>query len=130
MRARYLARQDNISRVWLFDIAPTIAKAHGVIVVNSPEEAEVAIIRASAPFETTHPGYFFGLRQHEGRLNFQPGDPAYAAVLKCGRTPVVMTVYLDRPAILTDVKDKVAGLYADFGINDNAFLDVLTGNAK
>ena len=41
-----------------------------------------------------------------------------------------MTVYMDRPAILTDVKDKVAALYADFGVSDGSQLDVLMGNGK
>jgi beta-glucosidase len=118
------------ARVWLFDIDSGVAKAHGFRVVDSPGLADVAIIRASAPFETKHPGYFFGARQHEGRLNFQPGDPAFDALLKCGKTPVVMTVYLDRPAILTEIKDKTAVLYADFGISDDALLDVLVGKAK
>ena len=77
-----------------------------------------------------HPGYFFGRRQYEGRLNFERGDAAYDVLLKCGNTPVVMTVYMDRPAILTEVKDKTAVLYADFGIDDDALLDVLSGKAK
>ncbi len=118
------------AKVWLFQVDPAIAKAHGFTVVESPQDASFAVIRASAPFEILHPGYFFGLRQHEGRLNFQPGDPAYDALLKCGTTPAVMTVYLDRPAILTAVMDKAAVLYADFGINDDALLDVLSGKAK
>jgi beta-glucosidase len=118
------------ARVWLFDVDPAVAKAHGFTVADSPEQADVAIIRASTPFEIKHPGYFFGSRQHEGRLNFQPGDRAFDALLKCGKTPVVMTVYLDRPAILTEVRDKVSVLYADFGIEDNALLDVLSGKAK
>ena len=66
----------------------------------------------------------------KGRLNFQQGDRAFDALLKCGKTPVVMTVYLDRPAILTEVRDKVSVLYADFGIDDDALLDVLSGKAK
>lgn len=117
-------------RVWLFDIAPEVARAHGLVVVKSPKEANIAIIRASAPFETKHPDYFFGARQHEGRLNFEPGDLAYDALLRCGKTPVVMTVYLDRPAILTEVRDKVAVLNADFGVNDDSLLNVVTGKAN
>jgi beta-glucosidase len=39
-------------------------------------------------------------------------------------------VYMDRPAILTDVKDKLAALYADFGVSDASLLDVLMGNGK
>jgi beta-glucosidase len=50
--------------------------------------------------------------------------------VKCGKTPAVMTVYVDRPAILTDVKDKVTALYADFGVSDASLLDVLMGNGK
>ena len=118
------------AKVWLFHVDPTAAKAAGLTVVDSPEQADVAIIRAETPSELLHPGYFFGGRQHEGRLNFQPGDPAYDALLKCGKTPAVMTVDLDRPAILTEVKDKAAALYADFGVSDHALLEVLTGKAR
>jgi beta-glucosidase len=118
------------ARVWLFHVDPAVARAHGYTVVDNPADADTAIIRAEAPFVITHTGYFFGGRQHEGRLNFQPGDPAYDALLKAGKTPVLMTVYMDRPAILTEVKDKVAALYADFGVSDDALLNVLGGKAK
>ncbi len=118
------------AKVWLFHVDPAVAKAHGFTVVDKPEDADVAIIRAEAPFQITHTGYFFGGRQHEGSLNFQPGDAAYDALLKVGKTPAVMTVYMDRPAILTEVKDKVAALYADFGVSDDALLNVLSGKAK
>jgi beta-glucosidase len=115
-------------KVWLFHIAANEAKAHGLVVVDTPAQADIAIIRAETPAEKLHPGYFFGSRQHEGRLNLQLGDPAYDALLQCGKTPTIMTVYMDRPAILTDVKDKVAALYADFGVSDASLLDVLMGN--
>ncbi len=118
------------AKVWLFHVSPAVAQAHGLKVVDSPEQADVAILRAETPSDMLHPGYFFGGRQHEGRLNFQPGDAAYDALLKCGKVPAVMTVYMDRPAILTEVKDKVAALYADFGVSDDALLDVLMGKAK
>jgi beta-glucosidase len=118
------------AKVWLFHVDAAAAKAHGLTVVDDPAQADVAIIRAETPSDMLHPGYFFGGRQHEGRLNFQPGDAAYDALLRCGKTPAVMTVYMDRPAILTEVKDKTAALYADFGVSDNALLDVLTGKTK
>ena len=44
--------------------------------------------------------------------------------------PTIATVYLDRPAILTNVRDKVQALVANFGADDDALLDVLTGRAK
>ena len=118
------------AKVWLFHVDAAAAKAHGLVVVDDPSQADVAIIRAETPSDMLHPGYFFGGRQHEGRLNFQPGDAAYDALLRSGKTPAVMTVYMDRPAILTEVKGKAAALYADFGVSDDALLDVLTGRAK
>ena len=118
------------AKVWLYHVDPSVARAHGLSVVASPGEADVAILRVETPSEMLHPGYFFGSRQHEGRLNFEPGDLAYDALLTCGRTPVIMTVYMDRPAILTNVKDKADVLYADFGVSDDALLNVLTGKAK
>jgi beta-glucosidase len=117
-------------KVFLFGIDAGAAKAHGFTVVDSPAQADVAILRAEAPFETLHPGYFFGGRQHEGRLNFEPGDAAYDALLKCGKTPAVMTVSLDRPAILTEVKDRTAALLGNFGISDDALFAVLSGKAR
>src|SRR5277367_5510603 len=61
-------------KVWLFHIGANEAKAHGLVVVDTPAQADVAIIRAETPADKLHPGYFFGSRQHEGRLNLQPGD--------------------------------------------------------
>lgn len=120
------------ARVWLFGVKADVARTQGFTVVDTPEQAEVSIIRATTPFETLHPGYFFGSRQHEGRLNFQPGDAAYDAVVRsnAAKVPVVMSVYLDRPAILTEVKDKVAALYGDFGVNDEGLLRVVLGKSK
>jgi len=117
-------------KVYLFHVGAEEARAHGLVVVDTPAQADIAIIRAETPAEKLHPGYFFGNRQHEGRLNLQPGDAAYDALMQCGNTRAVMTVYMDRPAILTDVKDKVTALYADFGVSDASLLDVLMGNGK
>jgi beta-glucosidase len=44
--------------------------------------------------------------------------------------PTVVTVYLDRPAILTAIRDRVGALVANFGVSDEALLDVLTGRAR
>ena len=43
--------------------------------------------------------------------------------------PTIVTVYLDRPAILTNVRDKAAAVLGNFGVDDAALFDVLTGKA-
>jgi beta-glucosidase len=91
----------------------------------------VALLRIATPFERLHPNHFFGRMQHEGRLDFRDGDPDYEHVkLASARVPTIATIYLDRPAILSNVRDKVQALLGNFGVDDDALLDVVTGRAQ
>jgi beta-glucosidase len=88
-------------------------------------------VRVSAPFETLHPHHFFGAIQHEGRLDFRDGDPAYEAIKQASASvPTVVAVDLDRPAILTNVREKAKAIIATFGASDAAVLDVIAGRAR
>jgi beta-glucosidase len=126
-----LPLKAQVKRVYLHHVDPQVAARYGWTVVTSPAQADVAIVRTDAPFETLHAAYVFGAMQHEGNLGFRDGDPEYEAIKRISAAvPTIVTVYLDRPAILTAVKDKAAALLANFGISDAALLDVLTGRAK
>lgn len=117
-------------RVYLYHIAPAAAVAEGWTVVDNPAQADVAIVRMHAPYETLHPGYIFGSMQHEGSLTFRDGDPDYDTFKRVSASvPTVVTVYLDRPAILTPLKDGARALIANFGVGDAALLDVIAGKA-
>ncbi|MDR3715082.1 MAG: glycoside hydrolase family 3 C-terminal domain-containing protein, partial [Puia sp.] len=47
--------------------------------------------------------------------------------LAASGTPTVVCVDMDRPTILTEFIDQVPGVFATFGISDDAFLDVVFG---
>lgn len=117
-------------RIFLQGVDPAVAIAHGFTPVSNVEEAELALLRVGTPFEMLHPGFFFGSRHHEGRLDFRAGQPDYALIERASRVPTILVVHLDRPAILTAVRGKVAALVGEFGISDAALLDVLTGAAS
>ncbi|HEY0780703.1 MAG TPA: glycoside hydrolase family 3 N-terminal domain-containing protein [Gemmatirosa sp.] len=118
-------------RVYLHGIAPDAAAREGWTVVADPTQADVAIMRLVAPFERLHPQYVFGSMQHEGSLAFHDGDPDYEAFKRVSAVvPTVVTVYLDRPAILTPLKAHARAVVANFGVSDAALLDVLVGRAK
>lgn len=118
------------TRVYVHNIAAADVERHGLIPVRTLGEAQLAIVRLTAPFEKLHPNFFFGSRQHEGRLDFRDGDADYEQLKRASaKVPAIATVYLDRPAILTNIRDKVKGLVANFGADDAALLDVLTGRA-
>lgn len=119
------------AKVWLFGMDPEAAQSAGLVVVDKVEQADFAIIRAESPSEMLHPHHFFGSRQKEGRLDFRDGDPAYDALKAASaKVPTVLAIFLDRPAVLTNVNDKAAVILANFGASDAAVLDVLLGRAN
>jgi beta-glucosidase len=116
------------SKVYLFGIDAKVAESFGLIPVDSPQAADIAIIRASTPSEVLHPSYALGRFQHEGRLDFRAGDKAYDVLLEASQhVPSIFVVDMGRPAILTHVKDSAAAVLASFGVSDRAMLNVLTG---
>ncbi|MBO9518528.1 MAG: glycoside hydrolase family 3 C-terminal domain-containing protein [Porphyrobacter sp.] len=118
-------------KVWLFGMAPEAAKAAGLSVVDDPKDADFAIVRAETASEMLHPDHFFGSRQKEGRLDFRDGDPAFEALKTASASvPTVLAIFLDRPAILTNVQDKVSAILGNFGADDTAVLDVILGKAS
>lgn len=117
------------AKVWLVGMDADAARAAGLVVVDDPSEADLAIVRTDTPSEMLHPYSFFGSRQKEGRLDFRPGDPAWDALVRAREagTPTALAIFLDRAAVLTGIMDKADIVLANFGANDGAVLDVLAG---
>jgi beta-glucosidase len=118
-------------RVFLHGVDSATAARYGFTVAPDLAHADIAIVRTNAPFQTLHPNYAFGARFHEGDLGFRAGDKEFEEIKRItAAVPTIVTVYLDRPAILTELKDRASGLVGDFGVSDAALLDVLTGVAQ
>lgn len=110
-------------RLYAEGIAPDAAGRYGTLVAT-PEEADVALLRLTAPFEP-RPGMFEGFF-HQGSLAF-PQEEIERINAVCATVPTVLEIYLDRPAILTPFAETAAALIVDFGASDHAVLDVLFG---
>ncbi|MDG2175780.1 MAG: glycoside hydrolase family 3 N-terminal domain-containing protein [Gammaproteobacteria bacterium] len=120
---------DTGTALYLHGIDAAIAQTYGFKIVDDPEKADIAIIRASAPYQILHPDYVFGRMQHEGDLSFKDGNTEYEQIKKISAiVPTIVTVYLDRPAILTNIIDKADAILGNFGISDAALMDVIVGN--
>ena len=118
-------------RVYLHGIGPGAAQREGWTVVNDPKQADVAILRLAAPFEQLHPGYMFARFMHEGSLIFHEGEASYEMFKRVSAVvPTIVTVYLERPAILTPIKEKARAIIGNFGVSDDALIDVLVGRAS
>ena len=118
-------------RLFLYQVDPRVASQYGFTLADSPEQADLALLRVSAPYETLHPNYMFGSMQHEGSLDFAEGNAELEMINRAAaKVPTIVTIYLDRPAILTKFNGRVGALLANFGASDRALLDVITGKAK
>ena len=118
-------------RVFLLGVDSATAVRYGFTVVNDLSQAELAIVRTGAPYQTIHPQFVFGAMMHEGDLGFREGDKEFEEIERItAAAPTILTVSLDRPAILTGVKDRATALLGNFGVSDAALLDVITGVAR
>ena len=130
---KLLPLSSATKKVYLYGIDKAVAASYGLTVVDTPAQADVAIIRAEAPFEMLHANYIFGSMQHEGSLAFPEdgSNAAYEAIKTASAVvPTIVTVYLDRPAILTNVVNKAKAVIGNYGVTDVALFDVLTGKAQ
>jgi beta-glucosidase len=118
-------------RVFLHGVDSSTAAHYGFTVVSDLAHADIAIVRTNAPFQTLHPNYAFGALWHEGDLGFRAGNAEFEEIKRItAAVPTIITIYLDRPAILTELKDRASAMVGNFGVSDAALLDVLTGVAQ
>ncbi len=135
-------------KIYVEGIDKTVAAAYGTV-VDDPKGADLAILRVASP-STTYPygGAFAGGGTRGAATPApMPPLPTYGITLAYGNaanfgvlddikkvaatgTKTVVVVNMDKPAILTEFIDSVAGVYGAFGPGDAALLDVVFGKAK
>jgi len=118
-------------RVYLLGIDPAAAEGKPLTVVTDSAEADLVIARLVTPRELLHPNSGFGRFAAEGSLAFAPGQKDFDAVvsLAANGLPVIASVNLERPAVMTALLPHVQALFGDFGITDSALLGVILGEA-
>jgi beta-glucosidase len=111
-------------RVYAENVSPEAVARLGTP-VESPEEADFALVRLLAPFDPRS-DLFLESWFHQGSLDFPPG-----LVSRLGRIaascPLVVDVVLDRPAVLTPLLPLTSALVGSYGTCDDALVDALTG---
>jgi len=135
-------------KIYVEGIARETAAQFGTV-VDDPKGADLAILRVASP-ATTYPygGAFAGGGGRGGAAPASPPPlPSYGITLAYGNaenwtvldgirkvaatgTPTVVIVNMDKPVILTEFIDSVAGVLGAFGASDAALLDVVFGKAK
>src|SRR4051812_42002098 len=111
-------------RIYAENVSPEAVARHGIL-VERPEDADVALVRLMAPFEPRS-DLFLESWFHQGSLDFPPG-----LVVRLQRIAahcrLVVDVVLDRPAVLTPVVAVADAVVGSYGTSDDALLEALTG---
>jgi len=98
-------------------------------VVATPDEADLAVIRTVAPWEQRGvPGdieFFF----HAGSLAFHDDELEHLRAI-AAKVPLVVDIYMDRPAILAPVLEIASSVTLNFGASVQAFTRILFGEAE
>ena len=113
-------------KVYAEGLDPEVLAKYATI-VDSPDSADVAIVRTRAPFEQRGKG--FEMLFPSGSLDFSAAEIERIIGI-AAKVPTILDVYLDRPAILTPFVDSVAAIIGNFGISSTALLEVLFGKFK
>jgi beta-glucosidase len=110
-------------RLYLEGVAHALGGQYGRV-VDTPEEADFAILRLGAPFEP-RPGFLEALF-HTGSLEFAPEEKQRILGI-LDKVPTIVDIFLERPAVIPEIAQKAAALLGSFGANDAALLDILFG---
>jgi beta-glucosidase len=103
--------------------------AHYAEVVDSPQDAEFAILRLQTPWYPVDTDIAFARAFHHGDLDFQ-GEALGEILALLEALPTIVVIYLDRPAVIPEISGAAAALLGDYGASDEAMLDVIFGRAQ
>ena len=108
-------------KIYIENVDKDVAGHYGEV-VDTPEDADFAILRLQTPYEARDK-IFLEAHFHAGDFDFK--EPELSRILSILRTvPTIVDIYLDRPAVIPEIADASAGLVANFGASDAAVLDI------
>lgn len=114
------------ARLYVEGIPAEVAAGYGELVAT-PEEADVAVLRVSAPYTPSGPSVFESFF-HSGPLDFGADLLAHIAEVAAA-VPTVVDVFLDRPAIIAPIVEVANAVVANWGVSPANLLDVLSGTS-
>lgn len=98
----------------------------GLEVVNSPEQADVIILKLNTPY-TPRNKYIIERFFHQGRLDF-PEDEKAEILELIQKKPTITVMSLERPAVIPEISAASSALIADFDCEDNIILELIYGD--
>jgi beta-glucosidase len=139
MRSIVLLKNDNNGtgktlplkngvKVYLKNIDPEKVSRFAVV-VKKPEQADFAILRLKSPTQSIKGTGIIGKLFSSGDLDFKEKELNEILTI-LNRVPSIVDIYLDRPAVIPEIAKASKGLLANFGVSDEALLDIIFGKVN
>ncbi|SMR45573.1 unnamed protein product [Zymoseptoria tritici ST99CH_3D1] len=109
-------------KIYVDGFNTTYLDGRDVTLVDTPEEAELAIVRLQAPFEPRTGG--FESMYTAGSLEFNATEKARQAAIYSA-VPTVVDIKLGRPAAIPEIAEQAAALFGNYGASPEALLNII-----
>lgn len=119
-----LSPDNNDTKFYVEGFNATLLTSRGKTVVDTPEEADIALLRLQAPYEPRPGG--FEANYHAGSLEYNATEKARQAEIYSA-VPTIVDMYLDRPAAIPEIAENAVALLGSYGASPDAFLDIVFG---
>jgi beta-glucosidase len=115
-------------KLYLKNIRPEVAARYGKV-VDSPEEADFAIVHLDTPWYPVETKNRFALSFHHGDLDFK--EPLLSEILSVlNQVPTIVVMYMDRPAVIPEIDAACKALLVEYGASDESILEVVFGRSR
>lgn len=115
------------SKFYIEGFNKTYMEKMNLIVVDTPEEADYALMRINAP---SHPrNGTFERSFNSGSLEFSEEEKARQAAIYSA-VPTIVDIWLTRPGVVPEIFEQAAAVVDNYGSGPDAFLDVVFGISK
>ena len=118
----------NQPKIFVKNINPAVAAEYAQV-VDTPEQADFAILRLETPWIPVETKNRFAQGFHHGDLDFK-GEAKAEILSLLQKVPTIVTIYLDRPAVIPEINAAAKVLIGEYGASDTAVLNVIFGKAK
>lgn len=112
--------------VYAEGIQPETLETRGLKAVQTPSEADFAILRLASPFSPPDPSWPAAAAINNGSLAFSPEEQKRQAAIY-DAVPTVVDMKFNRPAVIPEIAGKAKALFGSYGSSDDALLDVIFG---
>lgn len=115
-------------KIYVKNMDPSAA-ARYADVVETPQEADFAILRLNTPWEVMDTQNFLARNFHHGDLDFK-GETKAEILSLLETVPTIVVLYLDRPAVVPEINAAAKAFLGEYGASDTSVLDVIFGRAR